>query len=144
MRRNCSRNKDQLFQTQLFARFAGQDQMRMMNWIECAAKNPDFFARHHSKRREESLKNTLGKIERCLASLNITAALSRSSISVKKKVSSRLAKIRHVLLPSGDDAFGRNAAFDLRSNRRAAINFEEKIELAPAGSSKQSGTGAAI
>ena len=32
------------------ARFAGQDQMRIMNWIECAAKNPDFFARHHSER----------------------------------------------------------------------------------------------
>ena len=35
---------------QNFARFAGQDQMRIMNWIECAAKNPDFFARHHSER----------------------------------------------------------------------------------------------
>jgi hypothetical protein len=85
----------------------------MMNWIECAAVNPDFFARYHSERREECLKKALGKIERGLASLNIAAALSRSSISVKKKNSSRLAKIRHILFPSRDNAFGRNAVFDL-------------------------------
>jgi hypothetical protein len=42
-RRNRGWNKNYFFQRQLLARFASQDQMRVMNGIECAAIDANFF-----------------------------------------------------------------------------------------------------
>src|SRR5437660_12564850 len=88
--------------------------MRMMNGIECAAVDANFF-------QDDSVNPLINEIWRTLT-----------------------VETRDIASPGGDNARRRNAVLQLPPNRRAAVDFIKDIELAGGSPAKQARTGSAV
>ncbi len=88
--------------------------MRMMNGIECPAVDANVF-------QDDPVNPLINEIWRTLT-----------------------VETRDIASPGGDNARRRNAALQLPPNRRAAVDFIKRIELAGGTPAKQGRTGSAI
>ena len=88
--------------------------MRVMNGIECAAVDANFF-------QDDPVNPLINEIWRTLT-----------------------VETRDIASPGGNNARRRNAALQLLPNRRAAVDFKEHIDLGGGSPAKQGRTGSAV